>query len=87
MGRVSRCVGLACQFDGLFATDAGSPEGNTGEPRTAKALSEAFGAVAAFVRPSVVQISVHKKVIHPGARILLRLCGQRSRWELILTLA
>jgi len=30
--------------------------------RTAKALSEAFGAVAEFVRPSVVQISVHKKV-------------------------
>ncbi len=56
--------------------------------RTAKALSEAFGAVAAFVKPSVVQISVHKKVIHPGARILLRLCGQRSRLgELILTLA
>jgi serine protease Do len=29
--------------------------------RTAKALSEAFGAVAEFVRPSVVQISVQKK--------------------------
>ncbi len=29
--------------------------------RTAKALSEAFGAVAEFVKPSVVQISVHKK--------------------------
>jgi serine protease Do len=30
--------------------------------RTAKALSEAFGAVAEFVRPSVVQISVQKKI-------------------------
>jgi len=30
--------------------------------RTAKALSEAFGAVAEFVRPSVVQISVQKKM-------------------------
>ncbi len=29
--------------------------------RTAKALSEAFGAVAEFARPSVVQISVQKK--------------------------
>jgi serine protease Do len=29
--------------------------------RTAKALSEAFGAVAEFVKPSVVQIGVHKK--------------------------
>jgi serine protease Do len=35
-----------------------TPEGQ----RTAKALSEAFGAVAEFVRPSVVQISVNKKV-------------------------
>ena len=30
--------------------------------RTAKALSEAFGAVAEFARPSVVQISVQKKM-------------------------
>ena len=30
--------------------------------RTAKALSEAFGAVADFARPSVVQISVQKKM-------------------------
>jgi serine protease Do len=30
--------------------------------RTAKALSEAFGAVADFVRPSVVQIAVQKKM-------------------------
>ncbi len=29
--------------------------------RTAKALSEAFGAVADFAKPSVVQISVQKK--------------------------
>ena len=29
--------------------------------RTAKALSQAFGAVAEFARPSVVQISVQKK--------------------------
>ena len=30
--------------------------------RTAKALSEAFGAVADFARPSVVQIAVQKKM-------------------------
>ena len=30
--------------------------------RTAKALSEAFGAVADFTRPSVVQIAVQKKM-------------------------
>src|ERR1700722_7172533 len=30
--------------------------------RTAKALSQAFGAVADFTRPSVVQISVQKKM-------------------------
>ena len=30
--------------------------------RTAKALSEAFGAVAEFARPSVVQITVQKKI-------------------------
>jgi len=38
--------------------------------RTAKALSEAFGAVAEFVRPSVVQISVHKKATRvPGLNL------------------
>jgi serine protease Do len=41
--------------------------------RTAKALSQAFGAVAEFARPSVVQISVTKKMSKgmsgaPGAR-------------------
>jgi serine protease Do len=41
--------------------------------RTAKALSEAFGAVADFARPSVVQISVQKKMakglnLPPGMR-------------------
>ncbi|HKI18446.1 MAG TPA: trypsin-like peptidase domain-containing protein [Isosphaeraceae bacterium] len=40
--------------------------------RTAKALSEAFGGVAEFTRPSVVQISVQKKVSRglnvPGMR-------------------
>jgi serine protease Do len=41
--------------------------------RTAKALSQAFGAVAEFTRPSVVQISVQKKLgkgmtLPPGLR-------------------
>src|ERR1700733_10262434 len=41
--------------------------------RTAKALSQAFGAVADFARPSVVQISVQKKMgrgmtLPPGLR-------------------
>ncbi len=41
--------------------------------RTAKALSQAFGAVAEFARPSVVQISVQKKMtrglnLPPGMR-------------------
>ena len=41
--------------------------------RTAKALSQAFGAVAEFTRPSVVQISVQKKMgkgmsLPPGLR-------------------
>src|ERR1700722_16181942 len=41
--------------------------------RTAKALSQAFGAVAEFARPSVVQISVTKKAskglnMTPGMR-------------------
>jgi serine protease Do len=38
--------------------------------RTAKALSQAFGAVAEFARPSVVQISVQKKgmSLPPGMR-------------------
>ena len=39
--------------------------------RTAKALSQAFGAVAEFARPSVVQISVQKKGgsgLPPGMR-------------------
>jgi len=41
--------------------------------RTAKALSQAFGAVAEFARPSVVQISVEKKMgrglnLPPGMR-------------------
>ena len=41
--------------------------------RTAKALSQAFGAVAEFTRPSVVQISVQKKMgkgmtLPPGMR-------------------
>ena len=38
--------------------------------RTAKALSQAFGAVAEFARPSVVQISVQKKGVSlpPGLR-------------------
>jgi len=38
-----------------------APKVSDESQRTAKALSEAFGAVAEFVRPSVVQISVQKK--------------------------
>jgi serine protease Do len=40
-----------------------APKVTAESQRTAKALSEAFGAVAEFVRPSVVQISVQKKGI------------------------
>jgi serine protease Do len=45
--------------------------------RTAKALSQAFGAVADFARPSVVQISVQKKMtrglnLPPGMRRIPR---------------
>ena len=48
--------------------------------RTAKALSEAFGAVAEFVRPSVVQISVVKKAGRiPGLPNLRRSPNQGPR--------
>ena len=44
--------------------------------RTAKALSQAFGAVAEFARPSVVQISVQKKM--PRGSTCLPACAGSS---------
>jgi len=46
---------------GFLRTIPAAPKVSEESQRTAKALSEAFGAVAEFVRPSVVQISVQKK--------------------------
>jgi len=46
---------------GFLRTIPAAPKVSDESQRTAKALSEAFGAVAEFVRPSVVQISVQKK--------------------------
>jgi serine protease Do len=46
---------------GFLRTIPAAPKVSEESQRTAKALSEAFGAVADFVRPSVVQISVQKK--------------------------
>jgi serine protease Do len=46
---------------GFLRTIPAAPKVSDDGQRTAKALSEAFGAVAEFVRPSVVQISVQKK--------------------------
>jgi serine protease Do len=46
---------------GFLRTIPAAPKVSDEGQRTAKALSEAFGAVAEFVRPSVVQISVLKK--------------------------
>jgi serine protease Do len=46
---------------GFLRTIPAAPKVSDESHRTAAALSEAFGAVAEFVRPSVVQISVQKK--------------------------
>jgi serine protease Do len=46
---------------GFLRTIPAAPKVTPESQRTAQALSEAFGAVAEFVRPSVVQISVQKK--------------------------
>ncbi len=46
---------------GFLRTIPAAPKVSDESHRTAEALSEAFGAVAEFVRPSVVQISVQKK--------------------------
>jgi serine protease Do len=55
---------------GLTPKVPAAPEIPAEGQRTAKALSEAFEAVADFVKPSVVQISVHRKqsplTIHRG---------------------
>src|SRR6516225_3963488 len=46
---------------GFLRSMPAAPKVTPESQRTAKALSEAFGAVADFVKPSVVQISVRKK--------------------------
>lgn len=46
---------------GFLRTMPAAPKVTPESQRTAKALSDAFGAIAEFVRPSVVQISVRKK--------------------------
>ena len=46
---------------GFLRTIPAAPKVSDESHRTAAALSEAFGAVADFVKPSVVQISVQKK--------------------------
>jgi serine protease Do len=57
---------------GFLRTIPAAPKVSDESQRTAKALSEAFGAVAEFVRPSVVQISVQKKAGGlPGLRNLV----------------
>jgi serine protease Do len=47
---------------GLLRTIPAAPRVSEEGQRTAKALSQAFNAVAEFARPSVVQISVEKKL-------------------------
>jgi serine protease Do len=47
---------------GFLRTIPAAPKVTEESQRTARALSEAFGAVADFTRPSVVQISVQKKM-------------------------
>ncbi|MGO9919989.1 MAG: trypsin-like peptidase domain-containing protein [Isosphaeraceae bacterium] len=55
---------------GFLRSMPAAPKVTPESQRTAKALSEAFGAVAAFVKPSVVQISVHKKATKiPGLNL------------------
>ena len=61
MGRVDRGVGRAGELIGLPAPDARCAEGPPGGPAGGQSLSEAYEAVAEFVRPSVVQITVQKK--------------------------
>src|SRR4051812_31920806 len=46
---------------GLTRPVPAAPRLSTESQKTARALSEAFGAVADFVKPSVVQISVQRK--------------------------
>jgi len=58
---------------GLLRQMPAAPKVTEEGQRTAKALSQAFGAVADFARPSVVQISVQKKLakglnLTPGMR-------------------
>ena len=73
MGRFDCGVGRTLQLIGLFAQMPAAPKVTEEGQRTAKALSQAFGAVADFARPSVVQISVQKKMgrgmtLPPGLR-------------------
>ena len=61
MGRFDRGIGRAFELSGLLAADAGGAQGHRGGPADGQGLIQAFGAVAEFARPSVVQISVQKK--------------------------
>ena len=62
MGRIDCGVGRPCEFIGLPASDAGRAQDPLEGQQAAKALSQAYEAVAEFARPSVVQIMVQKKV-------------------------
>jgi len=53
---------------GVLRPMPAAPKVTPESQKTAVALSEAYEAVAEFVRPSVVQISVEKKVVAPNIR-------------------